>query len=216
MSTTTTAQVTQPRAWRAVLLVVLLGACVAWSMWWTEIWWIKGWSSLAWLSGYNWSAIPICLCIAAVSSVALGRAIPLARRLRFVAIASLLMWAAFDIGRAALFEFGHAWFPRTGLVDTWLATLLLANVGVAFALVFCTHKMLAPLRPWTGLLLLLGLSAVAPLSAATIQLIPAVRGQTDAVHAVKMGYPVFWTALLVPLCLWLGRVPLLDARASER
>jgi hypothetical protein len=212
MAITRTSQVTQPRAQRLALLVVLAGACVAWSMWWAEIWWVKGWNSLAWLSGYNWSAIPICLCIAAVSSIALGRAIPLTRRLGFVGIASLLMWAAFDIGRAALFELGHSWFPRTGLIDSWLATLLLADLGVAFALVFCAHKLLVPLRPWTGLLLLVALSAVAPLSVATIQLIPAVRGQTDAVHAVKMGYPVFWTALLVPLCLWLGRKPLLDSR----
>lgn len=194
------------------MLVVVVGALIAWSMWWTEIWWVKGWNSLAWLSGYNWSAIPICLCIAAVSSIALGRAIPPMQRLRFVAIAALLMWAAFDIGRAALFEVGTAWTTRSGLLfDTWLASLLLADVGVAFALFFCAHKLIAPLRPWTGLLLLLALSAVAPLSAVTIHLIPALRGQTDAVHAVKMGYPVFWTALLVPLCLWLGRKPLLDS-----
>jgi hypothetical protein len=203
---------TRLHADRVALLAVPLGAFAAWSMWWTEIWWIKGWNSMAWLSGYNWSAIPICLCVAAVSSIALARSIPLARRLRFVAVASLLMWAAFDIGRAALFELGRTWLPRAGLVDTWLATLLLADLGVAFALVFCTQKLLVPLRPWTGLLLLFALSAVAPLSAATIKLIPAVRGQTDAIHAVKMGYPVFWTALLVPLCLWLGRKPLLDSR----
>jgi hypothetical protein len=209
MTSMMTSQVTQPRVQRvAVLLVVLAGALAAWSMWWTEIWWFKGWNSLAWLSGYNWSAIPICLCIAAVSSIAPARSIPLGRRLCFVGIASLLMWGAFDIGRAALFELGQSWFPRGGGLDTWLATLLLADVGVAFALFFCANKLLTPLHAWTSLLLLLALSAVAPLSAATIHLIPAVRGQTDAVHAVKMGYPVFWTALLIPLCLWLGRRPL--------
>jgi hypothetical protein len=213
MASATTSLLTQPRAQRVVLLtVVLAGAVAAWSMWWTEIWWIKGWNSMAWLSGYNWSAIPICVCIAAVSSIALVRSMPLLRRLYFVGIASLLMWAAFDIGRAALFELGHSWLPRAGgLMDSWLATLLLADLGVAFALFFCANKLLVPLRPWTGLLLFLALSAVAPLSVATIQLIPAVRGQTDAVHAVKMGYPVFWTALLVPLCLWLGRKARLDS-----
>ena len=174
-------------------------------MWWAEIRWIKGWNSLAWLSGYNWSAIPICLCIAGVCSIALGRSIAPRRRLYFVGVASLLMWVAFDIGRAALFELGNTWAPRAGLLDTWLATLLLADVGVAFALVFCANKLLVPLHAWTGALLFVALSAVAPLSAATIQLIPALRGQTDAVHAVKMGYPVFWTALLVPLCLRIGR-----------
>jgi len=34
---------------------------------------------------------------------------------------------------------------------------------------------------------------------------PAVNGSTDQIHAIKMGYPVFWTALLIPVAMGLGR-----------
>ena len=32
-----------------------------------------------------------------------------------------------------------------------------------------------------------------------------LNGSTDEIHAIKMGYPVFWTALLVPSALRLGK-----------
>ncbi|HKU42549.1 MAG TPA: hypothetical protein VJR89_30535 [Polyangiales bacterium] len=185
--------------------LVLGGALSAWAAWWIEIYWIRGWSSAGWLAGYTWSAIPICACIASISSAVLAPSLAWRRRLSFVGIGSVLCWAALDISRATLFELGRRWLSRSGWPDPWLLTLWIAALGVAGALWFCSDQLLAPLSRWTALLLAAALALVTPLSLATIRAIPALRGQTDAVHAVKMGYPVFWTALLLPLCLWIGR-----------
>jgi hypothetical protein len=46
---------------------------------------------------------------------------------------------------------------------------------------------------------------VLPLSFTTIRMLPALNGSTDELHSIKMGYPVFWAALIVPLALRIGR-----------
>jgi hypothetical protein len=43
------------------------------------------------------------------------------------------------------------------------------------------------------------------LSFITVAEFPALNGGTSEIDATKMGYPVLWTALLVPLALRLGR-----------
>ena len=40
--------------------------------------------------------------------------------------------------------------------------------------------------------------------AATILVFPAISGDTDIIHSIKVGYPVFWTTVLVPVAMRLG------------
>lgn len=58
---------------------------------------------------------------------------------------------------------------------------------------------------WAAILLALAFLAVLPLSFATIKHLPAINGSIDQIHSIKMGYPVFWSALLTPLAVYLGQ-----------
>jgi hypothetical protein len=44
-----------------------------------------------------------------------------------------------------------------------------------------------------------------PASLLSIQIFPALDGSTDYIHAVKMGYPAFWTVLLTAVAAGLSR-----------
>ena len=79
----------------------------------------------------------------------------------------------------------------------------MALVPTLFPLI--SNRWLDPTYRRTPLYLVVALILVLPLSFATIRLLPALNGSTDEIHAIKMGYPVFWTALLVPSALWLGK-----------
>ena len=39
------------------------------------------------------------------------------------------------------------------------------------------------------------------LSLVSIQLLPIMNGNRDYIHAVKMGYPIFWIVLLLPFAV---------------
>jgi hypothetical protein len=191
------------------LLLVVAGAFIAWGLWLGEICWIKGWAGLAWLSGFNWSAVPICLLIVAVASYVVAERVASRRRLAFIAVGFLLTMAAFVAARAAAFDlFSFRFFDRQS-VNWWaiedLLFIALAGMAVCVGLVVAANRFLAPVRRWTVLLLAVALLLAVPLSLVTIAIFPALNGSDDAIHAVKMRYPVFWTALLVPLALRLGR-----------
>ena len=97
-------------------------------------------------------------------------------------------------------------------------TLVVIGLAVSVGLVAAASRWLAPLHIWTTVVVTVALLLVLPLSVITVMAFPALHGETDEIHAVKMGYPVLWTALLVPLALRLGRkrhpaVALCDAAA---
>jgi hypothetical protein len=76
---------------------------------------------------------------------------------------------------------------------------------VSTGLTLVVNRRLAAIHCWTGLLLAAALLLVMPLSVATIKIFPALNGSMDEIHSIKMGYPVFWTTVLVPVALRLGR-----------
>jgi membrane protein YdbS with pleckstrin-like domain len=58
---------------------------------------------------------------------------------------------------------------------------------------------------WTVLYVAAAFVLVVLASLLTIQLFPALNRFTDFIHAVKMGYPAFWTVVLVSGAVALGR-----------
>lgn len=189
------------------LSLLLGGVLAAWSLWLAEVCWIKGWAGLAWLSGFNWSALPICALILFTTSYGVSARAAWRERVIFTAMGWVIAVAAFVLARWAAFDL----FSRSlGLLPTvrWqpliaaaLAGLLLVPAGLTFA----ANRWLAAMHYWTGFLLAAGLLVVMPLSIATIKIFPALNGGTDEIHSIKMGYPVLWTAVLVPVALCLGR-----------
>jgi hypothetical protein len=179
-------------------------ALVSWGLWVAEVRWIKGWTGLAWLSGFNWSSLPICGLIAGACSYLLAPHIRRTARFNFILLAFSLTGAAFFVARFGLMEWLSTWNVR-GFAIGAAGSIVVAGLAVSIGLAALANKWLAPMHPWTAALVAGALMAVLPLSFATVTIFPAFNGSTDGIHSIKMGYPVFWTSLLVPLALQLGR-----------
>jgi hypothetical protein len=196
----------------AVRFAVLIGGpFAAWGLWFAEVYWVKGWAGLAWLSGFNWSSVPICALIVIMSSSILSAQAPLSARVMFLGVGFAIAITAFVIARLAVFELFSGGIPaRTGPAAT--AALVVSGLIVSVGLPMLANRCLVPLRRWTGVLVGLALLLVLPISFVTIKVFPAFNGSTDQIHSIKMGYPVFWTAVLVPVALRLGRISTAESR----
>ncbi len=132
-------------------------------------------------------------------------------RLMFVGVGFVITIGAFAIARWAAFELFSGGIPGGSGLGPAIA-LLLAGLIVSVGLTVAMNRWLVPLHYWTGILVAVGLILVLPLSFATIRVFPAFNGNLDEIHSIKMGYPVFWTAVLVPAALRLGRKSPTEAR----
>jgi hypothetical protein len=182
--------------------LLIATAFAAWGLWLGEVCFATGWAGLAWMRGFNWSALPICAAIAVTSSYAVAPGAGWRERTKFILAGWALMAGAFAVGREAVIDFFSAW-----VVPYYPALVMLAAAGLAVSagLTAAASRWLAPLHAWTAAAVAAALVLGLPLSVTTIAAFPALNGATDEIHAVKMGYPVLWTALLVPLALRLGR-----------
>ncbi len=181
--------------------LLIAAAFAAWGLWLGEVCQIKGWAGLAWLGGFNWSALPICAVIVVTSSYAVSPDAGWRQRVRFILFGFTLAIGSFAAGRQAMMAFFLGWAGGYGP----LAELAAAGLAVSAGLTAAASRWLHPLHVWTTVVVIVTLVLVLPLSFATITAFPALNGSTDEIHAIKMGYPVLWTALLVPLALRLGR-----------
>ena len=89
------------------------------------------------------------------------------------------------------------WVLGGGVLGTVSLAVVARMHGVRLGKAGVAMLAAVPLAAW-----LLGL--------VTIELVPAVNGATDGIHAIKMGYPVFW---VVALLFVAGRFA---ARLAER
>jgi hypothetical protein len=181
--------------------LLIAAAFLCWGLWLGEVVWVKGWDSLAWLD-FNWSALPICAVIVVTSSYVVSPDAGWRGRTTFVVFAFALTTGAFVAGREALIDLFSVW-----VVPYYqpLVTLAAAGLAVSAGLTMAARWCLAPVHVWTTAVVIAALVLVLPLSFMTVMVFPALNGSTNDIHAVKMGYPVLWTALLVPLALRLGR-----------
>jgi hypothetical protein len=190
--------------------LVIVAAVVALGLWLAEVYWVKGWAGLAWLDGFNWSSLPICAVIVTTCSDFVAPDAAWRDRIKFVFFALLLTIAAFVSGRWAMIEIDSIWGwygqpPLVVLYPQPFVVLGAAGLTVSGGLTVAANRWLTPLYSWTVLAVIVSLALVLPLSFVTVAVFPALNGDTDWIHAIKMGYPVLWTALLVPPALRLGR-----------
>jgi hypothetical protein len=188
-----------------IRLSLLLGAAfAAWGLWLAEVLWVKGWAGLAWAAGFNWSALPACALVVLMASYLVTPQARWPDRAMFLGVAWVIAVSAFAMARWAVLELFSGGFPGRAVPGPGFV-LLIAWVIVPVGLTIAGKRWLAPLHYWTGTLVAAGLLVVLPLSFATIKVFPAFNGSTDQIHAIKMGYPVFWTAVLIPVAMALGR-----------
>ncbi|MBJ6764180.1 hypothetical protein JGU66_25680 [Myxococcaceae bacterium JPH2] len=202
-----------PRARRHLGVGVL--ALLAWAGWFLEVVGLRGWEGLEWLRHFPLAAVPGCLLAGGAAWLPVLDA-PGSRVRKGLALggAGAVSLVAFVLTRdvagllgprgSGVLALGDAmWRVWARGAGELVVALALASVGVCGALRWAG----APLRWRTVPLLAVGIAAVPTLSWLSIQLIPALNGHQDLIHAVKMGYPLFWTVLVVFAAVSLGRRP---------
>jgi hypothetical protein len=187
----------------ARLATVLMAALAAWGLWYLGISWFNGGEGLLWLHGFQWGALPASAAIALACVAAVAREWRPLRLSAFVVLASALCLAAFAVTRDELYSLNTRIFAPAGFASIRLA---LYWAGVSLGLAWLAGRLLAPMRRWTALYLAAGLALPLPLAALTVMVFPGER-HGDLYNAIRLGYPVLWTAILVPAALWLGRKP---------
>ncbi|RJS20821.1 hypothetical protein DRW03_19295 [Corallococcus sp. H22C18031201] len=192
-------------------------ALVAWASWFGEVVGLRGWAGLEWLLHFPLAAVSGCLLAGVASWVpVLDAPVSRARQGLALVTASAASLGAFVLTRDVAGLLGPRGSGVLLLGDSlwwvWVwarvagelvFALTLASVGVGGALRWAG----APIRWRTVPLLAVGIAAVPTLSWLSIQLLPALNGRQDFIHAVKMGYPLFWTVLVVNAAVSLGRQP---------
>lgn len=184
---------------------------VSLALWRVEVELIKGWAGLNWLHGYPRAAVPVCALVSGSILVAVLAAAPPEARdairargvgrtcVTFLAIVSGIAWLSFEIARQWL-QTSNAWLlfspPPVITRADWLiqpvGSIALCAVGVYFAI----DRLLLRLRAWSIALFAAALILVMPASWLLLQVLPA-HGYTDVIHAIKSGYPMLWSNLLM-------------------
>jgi len=196
------------------LAIVALGLLAA-GLWLAEVLRVKGWEGLRWLGGYPWAAVPTCLFVALAALIAArGEAVrPAFRHAGFVIAVWATSWVSFEVSRVGLIALHTPSLVDFVSVTLWMKLALLDPLirlvcAVALAVMgiyLGVRFLLRPISRWTILYLAVALLLVVPACLLTIRVVPAVNGATDYLHAVTMGYPTFWTVVLVAAAVALGR-----------
>jgi len=127
----------------------------------------------------------------------------------FLVAVCVALWMSFEMCRIALgllltthhLPYGNA--PWEALEQ--LAVLPIAILLASAVIHASVSRLLGETSRWTTLYVAAAFVLVVPASLLTIQLLPALNRFTDYIHAVKMGYPAFWTVVLVSGAVALGR-----------
>jgi hypothetical protein len=196
----------------ARIAIVLAGASAACGLWLGEVCWVKGWRGLAWLAGFQWSSLPICIVIVSLCLLVGGPA-SWRNRMKFLTAGSAVALMSFLLERYVAFEVFSGW-PPLGLDARLVLGFLFGAATVPVTFPLLCKWWLSTVSWLASVFLAIALVLVLPLSFVTVLVLPAFNGSTDPIHAIKMGYPVFWTALLVPVALRLGRT--LKPRHEDR
>ncbi len=181
--------------------MVVVAAALAWGTWCAGIAWFNGWEGLNWLRGFQWGAFPVCVVIAAASAVAVTRDHDAVRRSIFILLASGLCLGAFAAARSELYAMYSCGLEPAGAGP--YIRLALYSIAVVAGITWLARWLLTPLAWWTALCLAGALLLALPLALATVAVFPGDR-HPDFFNAIRLGYPVLWTALLVPFALWCG------------
>ena len=183
---------------------VLAAALAAWGLWYLGIGWFNGSEGLEWLHGFQWGALPASAAIALACAVAVARDWRPLRHSAFAVLATALCLAAFAAVRDELYWLESSMFmPPSAAPGIRLALYCACLSG---GLAWLADRFLAPMRWWTALYLAAALALTLPLASLTVTEFPGER-HGDLYNAIRLGYPVLWTAILVPAALWLGRKP---------
>lgn len=192
------------------LALVLLLSALSQGLWLGEVVWVKTWDGLSWLHSDMLSAYGVIVLAVVAMFVPLWSKRP------------SLLKANVSLGLMYAVSLGCYWFAKSHLyqlhsklyflskpstsspvLQAFLPLALYAFVlGLGFFVVVRFLWTLFSL--WSLVVYPLALALVLLLSYATIQVVPALNGDKDYIHVVKMGYPMFWLPLMMFVATWVS------------
>ncbi len=184
------------------LVVIALLSLMNMGVWLFEIVIIKGWYGLNWLEGVLYSPYLACLIVAVTYLFAffVNQQLSLGKTIVFMVTLYAINIVCFKSGEY-LCHLMYCRFCFWGRVEIYL--FLLSGISLylllGFSYWFFSNKFILRCRKMAILSLAIIAFLAVPLSLITITLLPGFGHGTNEVDAVKMGYPVFWTTLLVGL-----------------
>jgi hypothetical protein len=184
------------------ITIVFILAIFGTSLWLFEILKIKGWYGLNWLNGPLYSSYIATL--VAVFAFLTPFIISRQMTVKKITCLSIILYAAsilcFETGKGlcyALYCRFCFWTRKDILLNYLIAFLLFVFIGVAYW--FVTNRWIKKNKKVNILLITFLIVSAIPLSLMTIQLNTGFGTQAEWVDAVKMGYPIFWTIVLLGL-----------------
>ncbi len=173
-------------------------------LWLYEIVEIKTWASLNWLSGQLYSPFLATLfsVFAFMTPFFISRQLTIKKTIICILIFYTTNIICFQIGEqicnAIYSKFWWLAGTATDLILIALMTLaLFIFLGLSYRLT--THKLIKKNKKINVLFITMLLLLTIPLSWMTIYINTGFGHGTDWVDAVKMGYPIFWTTILLGL-----------------
>jgi hypothetical protein len=194
------------------LLIVTLGV-LSWAAWLGEVVLLKGWQGLNWLRGYPQASFVgvACVVFSVVLAIRSSQATSILRVALFVAVSFPVAWFSFELARLSLYTLHHPLISFAMTMEIPWRFIMITTGGLVGAALLTAAGFTAAVRlllvpfKWNVIgLFLLAIALVMPMSLLTIHLLPALNGATDYEHAIKMGYPLFWTNVLMGLAAGLG------------
>jgi hypothetical protein len=174
------------------------------SFWLYEILEIKGWYSLNWLSGQLYSPYIATLfsVFAFMTPFFINRQLTAKKTIICIIIFYMTNIICFQIGKQLCYTiYSKFWLLSSVTTDLILilliALVLFIFIGLSYRLT--THRLIRKNKKINMLFITLLLLLSIPLSLLTIQINRGFGSGTDWVDAVKMGYPIFWTTMLLGL-----------------
>ena len=183
------------------LLVIFLLSLTAIALWLGEILFIKGWHGLNWLSGPLYSPFlsTVFVVAAFLSSFIHGRS--LIKKNVILAYCLLYIVGIFCyIAGAVLVSLPYRmflWSEFDYYLVEFMGFLLFPLMALSYWLI--TQKLIRKTKKTHILYLTLFSLAVLPLSMLSIWICPGFGSGDGEVDAIKMGYPVFWMAMMMGL-----------------
>lgn len=184
--------------WVTPLLISIGLAGLALAVWLGEITLRLSWEGFQWLLAFHYSVFVIAALVVIaylvpfylLSRFSTQRLLAAATELYFVVLASYFLEKAVLL---TLYSQLYGFFNK----DWLLLIQVLVLVLTSFSFYFITQRWLQSLRSQQVLVIGLGFLLPVPLSIFTIYIIPGFSTGRWLADALKMGYPFFWTVLLM-------------------
>ena len=196
------------------LIIIFVFSILGLGLWLCEIVEIKTWNSLNWLRGQLYSPFIAILfsVFAFMTPFFVNRQLTSKKTIVSIIIFYTTNIICFEIGKQLCYVmYSRLWWLSGTTTDIILMVIIALSlfIFIGFSYWLTTHKFIKKNKKINMLFTTLLILLTIPLSLLTIYINTGFGSGTDWEDAVKMGYPIFWTTML------LGLIGLIIARQPD-